>query len=1039
MKPDQMSKKMLGVTRSKAKLYEYDVEEKYHIDIVNDPAALFSITIGILGEIAAHYNSESPNDEYLNELRLNLQFSAHFFDSYLNTHLSEELNNYLLLLGSASYYLCELPGSSKVLASHIDKTTLDLDASELDILLSWLLNGDFSVQLNTLEGIYGEIIKISTLLQIFFDSGNHENEIYNLLDSLRKKAYSMGTSRELLFADIISAVTKKKINNSTWKCLPYYSGISLDEWGPILKKKEFISELWPAQHLLGENNVFKGQSAVIQFPTSAGKTKAVEIIIRSRFLKQRTSLAVIIAPFKALCHEICNTLNNAFKDDNIHINELSDNLQIDFDISSIFRNEQIMVVTPEKLLYILRNIPQLSKRIDLLIYDEGHQFDNGTRGINYELLLASLKKMISKDTQQILISAVISNAEEVGIWLNGDNNKTIPGSNLSPTYRTVAFASWLDRLGRLEFVNTDNPEENEFFLPRIIEGQQLNLKGKETKERVFPEKSDSNSIALYLGLKLVPKGSIAIFCGKKTTASSLATKIIDAYNRGLILKHPIDFSDKEEVNKLHYLHTCHLGLNESITKCASIGIFTHHGSIPHGIRIAIEHAMSENLAKFVICTSTLTQGVNLPIRYLIVATLQQGSERIKVRDFHNLMGRVGRSGMHTEGSIIFSNPAIYDKRTVRNEKWRWEEVKKLLTIEESEPCGSSILTIFDPLLSDNKKVIHEIDFEKIIVTYFQNPSQIFSGLEEIANNKEGFSIENLSRQMYFKINTITGIESYLMTNWEESEMNEHEIIELAKETLAYSLANDEVKEKILTLFLIISNHISINVPENSKKKLFGKMLYGVKNSIEIETWTLQNLEILKKCSSIDEIIYTMWSLLSKNINNLTFIKVNPSDVLPEIVIGWLQGKSFADLHELLNTKEVKLKSKVRETNFKIEQVVELCENAFSYEGMLLVGAVAEIIENLPDDSNKNVHDELRILQKRLKYGLPTLQSIMFYELGFADRIVAQELGYLSNRLGFPNKRKNVLIDSLNKYSNEYKKILLKYPAYFTIVFNNLNK
>jgi cytochrome c biogenesis factor len=57
-------------------------------------------------------------------------------------------------------------------------------------------------------------------------------------------------------------------------------------------------------HLLGKEGIFSGQSAVIQMPTSAGKTKSTEIIIRSAFMSQRTKIAVVVAPFKALCHEI---------------------------------------------------------------------------------------------------------------------------------------------------------------------------------------------------------------------------------------------------------------------------------------------------------------------------------------------------------------------------------------------------------------------------------------------------------------------------------------------------------------------------------------------------------------------------------------------------------------------------------------------------------------------------------------------------------------------------------------------------------------
>lgn len=62
--------------------------------------------------------------------------------------------------------------------------------------------------------------------------------------------------------------------------------------------------------------------------------------------------------------------------------------------------------------------------------------------------------------------------------------------------------------------------------------------------------------------------------------------------------------------------------------------------------------MKESFAKFVICTSTLAQGVNMPLKYLIINSTQQGTDTISVRDFQNLVGRAGRAGMYTEGSII---------------------------------------------------------------------------------------------------------------------------------------------------------------------------------------------------------------------------------------------------------------------------------------------------------------------------------------------------------------------------------------------------
>lgn len=198
------------------------------------------------------------------------------------------------------------------------------------------------------------------------------------------------------------------------------------------------------------------------------------------------------------------------------MDELSDALQTDFEIAELLGHQQILVVTPEKLLYVLRHALELAAHVGLLVFDEGHQFDSGTRGITYELLLTSLRSMIPEGTQKVLISAVISNAEAVGEWLNGEPN-VVEGTTLIPTFRSVGFASWLDQLGRIVYVDSRDAEQDEFFVPRVIETFNLGRRGREQKDRHFPERDDGQAIALYLGIKLAPNGSIAIFCGKKST------------------------------------------------------------------------------------------------------------------------------------------------------------------------------------------------------------------------------------------------------------------------------------------------------------------------------------------------------------------------------------------------------------------------------------------------------------------------------------------------------------------------------------------
>ena len=181
----------------------------------------------------------------------------------------------------------------------------------------------------------------------------------------------------------------------------------------------------------------------------------------------------------------------------------------------------------------------------------------------------------------------------------------------------------------------------------------------------------------------------------------MCEELIDVYERGLQYLQPIEFSTQEEVKKLYFLHEAHLGTSNPITQSAKMGVFTHSRNTPEGLRFAIEYAMHEDLIKFVICTSTLAQGVNLPIRYLIVTSIYQAGEKIKIRDFHNLAGRTGRSGMHTEGTVLFADPDIYDRRNSYSE--RWKQIKELLDPDKSEPCASTLLSIFDPSLVSGKK------------------------------------------------------------------------------------------------------------------------------------------------------------------------------------------------------------------------------------------------------------------------------------------------------------------------------------------------
>lgn len=1045
MRPEQKSQLLLGVTRSKAKMLEYSVPEEHHIKITQDPAKLFTISIGLLGDLAVAINRNEPDPDSLSELRTNLLFSARFFDSYLQSKLNDTLVPYLVLLGSASYYLCDLPGSASVLAKRIDGDCPDLDGDGLEDLLLWLLQADLGTYFDGADGPFGGFIDgISNWILQFFEDGNGEENLLDLATKLRATVYEFGTPRQLLFGDVIAAVLRKKLENSAWKALPSYSGLPRDKWLHALQKDSFIKELWPAQHLLGQADVLKGESAIVQMPTSAGKTKATELILRSAFLAERVSLAIIIAPFRALCHEIKNSLVEAFHNETTKVDELSDALQTDFEIAELLGHQQILVVTPEKLLYVLRHAPELAAHVGLLVFDEGHQFDSGTRGITYELLLTSLRSMIPEGTQKVLISAVISNAEAVGEWLNGEPN-VVEGTTLIPTFRSVGFASWLDQLGRIEYVDSRDAEQGEFFVPRVIERFNLGRRGREQKDRHFPERDDGQAIALYLGIKLAPNGSIAIFCGKKSTATSICEKAVEFIDRGIPLPLPQEFSDRREVERLHYLHLANLGPEASASMSAEHGIFSHHGNTPHGIRLSVEHAMRENLVRFVVCTSTLAQGVNLPIRYLIVTSVYQGMERIKVRDFHNLIGRAGRAGMHTEGSILFADPIVYDKRRNRKDGWRWDIVKELLDPTKSEECASSLFQLIPLVIRNDRtkskdKKNHSLtwdilSFAKAHIAGWDSLNEIISKIAKQYGGN-GFTVDAVKPQFEFFSLTLASIEGFLLSNWDavDNGLTEADIADLAEQTLAYFLADDEKREQIQELFKLLAENISENITDVNRRKAFGKTLYGVNDAKAIEGWVQDNADELLDAQNGDEVLDLVWPLITWHVHNKAFNKFDKKDVLKEITKKWISGTSFHHLFRIADNNKCKLGKGKRPRKVKIENIIDICEGGLAYDGALLVSALCEFVEMLDREGTGDPINRLQLFQKRLKYGLPTETTIALYELGFSDRVIAQDL---AASLNLAATQKKDLVKALKKDRDEARAVMEKYPSYFQERMNEL--
>lgn len=1000
------------LTSSNAKMEEYDIDNNDRIAIDKPIEKVFLTAIGIIGEVSANIQrNENEIDQILNTNRDELLFSAKFIEDYNNGNINVKNKNLYLIISAVAYYLANNIGNSKVLVSKINLDELDLNLNGLDYAIVKLLKDEFDTSdEEKYQGKYfSYLINMKDNLENFFK----EYYVLNCDEKkkFRAKVYNEGTDEELLFVDILLTIYDLKIRNSFIKLSNEYINIENDEFKRKLIENNKIKELWPSQKNIGEKGVFKGKSAVIQLPTGSGKTKSLTILLSTYFLQTSKRIAVIVAPFRALCREISNDLMKDFgNNDRIKVNEMNDILNEENLFTFENNLKTVIILTPEKLTYILKKQKDIINEIGLIVFDEGHIFDEWKRGINYELLISNLKLLLNEDTQKVLISAVGSNLNTINKWLNGEEGVTIKNNLITSTEKSICFVNWQnfesDLYGYLNFLNPLNMEL-EFYVPRVIKRTLLNKKPRERKDKYFPSvnlqnfKGEDNDIAIYLGIRLCIKGSTIVFCGTKTTASKILKRILDLSERSYDISNFKKSSKTNEIEKLCHIISKNYGEENEYFNGAKQGIFIHHADISNGIKISLEYAMKHKLISFLICTSTLAQGVNLPIKYLIMTSIYQAGNLIKSRDFNNLIGRAGRPGMYTEGTVIFSDPYVYtfkDYRYYNKYIHRWNQYKNLIMNTEQESDNMSMfMEMDDNVTLDIINSYYNGDIETALTEYLLT-------FEKSQREKEKNRINNI-------ISLLSPIENFIMSylTKEDLEDNKENIAKIATETLGYYLSKDEKKENIIKLFMIIAKFCLEKVPMSEKRYLYSENVFGVKDNEIIENYINENLEKIINSKETEE--------LFDNLYNLIEILKKYSEEIRDISKLWINGHSYKVI--MKNTNR----------NLEINECLKMCNNIISYEIPLIASAVQDNLKSKIDNNNY-IFDIFDLLIKQLKYGLKSEVAIKIYELGFSDREVAKELEYyLDNNIPIKPNIYNVK-DLLLEIKEEILEILDKYPSVF---------
>jgi hypothetical protein len=488
---------------------------------------------------------------------------------------------------------------------------------------------------------------------------------------------------------------------------------------------------------------------------------------------------------------------------------------------------------------------------------------------------------------------------------------------------------------------------------------------------------------------------------------------------------PAKDSDGAEIAKLAALFAQNLGAGANATRAAQAGVLAHHASVPQGVRLAVEHAMKIGLARFVVCTSTLAQGVNFPIKYLIITSVQQGQDRISVRDFHNLMGRAGRAGMHTEGSVIFSSPALYDDRTSRKGRWNWQQTKLLLDSSNAEPSASSILALFAPYEQTFPPIVIPVTADFLISLAFATRDGLEAVVTAALKAQPLASERELRIFLNGRAKAVQSITSYLLAHMSFLGGPEPEAAAaLAANTLAFHLADPATQQQLKALFQGIAASIATNAATEELRALIRKSPLPPASVAVIKAWLNTNQAALIQAAQNGGLLEAAYNVVSQElIANSALRPLSDPDIVPQLLAMWSSGKPFSKMYSLLAGNNIK-NGRDRIT---VEDIVTVCESAFGYDFAMVVATMADLSETDAPELSK----ALGRLQKQIKYGLATDASIALYESGFADRVVAQALGAALPTLMYRASVPRALAAAEAKV----RSILSTYPSYYSSVFD----
>ncbi|WP_299913342.1 DEAD/DEAH box helicase [uncultured Paracoccus sp.] len=489
--------------------------------------------------------------------------------------------------------------------------------------------------------------------------------------------------------------------------------------------------VWPAQ-AEGVRRLAEDDSFVLCTPTGSGKTTIATLGAVQGLFAERAdafsaeNLVLYLVPSRALAAEVETRLAEDLRGvsaEPVVVTGLYGGtdwgptdawVQID--------QPTVVICTFEKADALLRYLGILFlDRVRLVVIDEAHMVeqdpkrvqglsDGTSRSLRLEQLSARLlRAKEEKGFRVIALSAVAAKAAPViASWLAGDA-ETGPVTSTHRSTRQMLGRLEVTRLGRFD-IRYD-----------LMDGRTLEFEDERTDDRPYvpqpfrhlPGGIDTEAgpevrmraptlwAALHLAAERPDGTKPSVLISLTQSVSTFAATCADLMENWKDEDLPDYWSiDEEDPHWKRCLAAAedYFTRESSEYRLLSKGVAIHHGQMPPLLARRLKVAIDRGQVRVVIATSTLSEGVNIPVNTLLIPSVCRANDVMPVNEFANLIGRAGRPGVATEGSALVVVPEReYEtsrgrRRPVWNRQWNGYDqlVRKLQ--EATELATSGVMT-----------------------------------------------------------------------------------------------------------------------------------------------------------------------------------------------------------------------------------------------------------------------------------------------------------------------------------------------------------